>query len=421
MNPAAPFSAWERFIAARYLRAKRSQGGVALISVISFVAITLAVGALVIVMSIMNGFRSDLIGKIMGFNGHVFVIAGPMTGETAVNRIRHVPGVVSAMPVVEGQVLVQGPAANAGAIVRGLSPADVRATAVVAAHVKPPAALRTFGQGEDGGDQVLLGARLAENLGVEPGDDVTLISPNGAATAFGTTPVRKTYTVGGVFSVGMSEYDQGFIYMPIDQAELFFGRASADYIEVKVADPDKAPELKPAIAQAAAVSPELVSDWTQKNSAFFGAVQVERNAMRLILMFIIAIAALNIISGLVMLVKNKGKDIAILRTMGATQGAILRIFFLDGAAIGVAGTVCGLIFGIVFCANIGPIQGFIEWVTGTQVFNPDVYFLSHVPAKIDWGEVVGVSIWTLGASFAATLLPAWQASRLDPVEALRYE
>ena len=422
MNPAPPFAAWERFIAARYLRAKRSQGGVALISVISFVAITLAVGALVIVMSIMNGFRSDLIGKIMGFNGHAFVVGGAMSldgRETMVRRLETVPGVISVVPVVESQALVQGPEGAAGAIVRGVPPADLRATKVITEKLE--GSLAGFGDGEDGGDYVIVGKRLATNLGVGPGDPITLTSPNGAATAFGTTPTRKTYTVAGVFSVGMSEYDQGFIYMPLNQSQLFFGRdAAVDFIEIKLADPYNAPRAKPALSIAAGPG-AVVSDWTEKNSAFFGAVLVERNAMRLILMFIIAIAALNIISGLIMLVKNKGKDIAILRTMGASRGAILRIFFMDGAAIGVLGTIAGLIFGIVFCLNIEPIQNFIEWVTGTKVFNPDVYFLSHVPAKIDWGEVALVSVWTLAASFLATLLPAWDASRIDPVEALRYE
>jgi lipoprotein-releasing system permease protein len=227
--------------------------------------------------------------------------------------------------------------------------------------------------------------------------------------------------IGGLFSVGMSEYDQSFIYMPLAQAQLFFGRdAAVDFIEVKLDDPDKAPALKGALAAAAGPG-SVVTDWTEKNRAYFGALQVERNVMRFIFMFIVALAALNIISGLVMLVKNKGRDIAILRTMGAGQGAILRIFFMSGALIGLAGTLFGLAFGLLFCLNIGAIQTFIEWVTGVQVFNADVYFLAHVPAKVDWTEVAMVSIWSLLAAFTFTLLPAWRASRLDPVEALRYE
>ena len=422
-----PFSAWERSIAFRYLLTKRRNGGVALISLISFSAIMLAVAALIITMSIMNGFRQELSSKILGFNGHAFVVGGEMTAEqraAVIRRIRAVPGVIEAEPVIESQALVQGPMAAAGAVVRGADPADLRATRIIANNIKS-GSLRGFGQssdgGDDGGDQVIVGDKLAQTLGVSAGDPISIISPSGGDTAFGTLPPRKTYTIGGVFSVGMSEYDQTFIYMPLSQAQLFFGRGEAvDFIEVKFDDPDKATKLKPALARAAGRGTE-VTDWTEKNQAYFGALEVERNVMRFIFMFIVALAALNIISGLVMLVKNKGRDIAILRTMGAGQGAILRIFFMSGAMIGLAGTVAGLLFGLLFCWNINAIQAFIEWITGAQVFNSDVYFLSHVPEKIDWNEVIAVTLWSLGAAFTFTLLPAWRASRLDPVDALRYE
>ena len=419
----APFSAWERSIAFRYLLTKRRHGGVALISLISFSAIMLAVAALIITMSIMNGFRHDLSSKILGFNGHAFVVGGAMSPEdraAATRRIRAVPGVVEAEPVIESQALVQGPIAAAGAVVRGADPADLRATRIIAGNLKR-GSLRNFGRGEDGGDEVIVGDKLAESLGVSVGDPISIISPSGGDTAFGTLPPRKTYTVAAIFSVGMSEYDQTFIYMPLEQAQLFFGRGQAvDFIEVKLDDPDKAPKMRGALAAAAGPGSE-VTDWTEKNQAYFGALEVERNVMRFIFMFIVALAALNIISGLVMLVKNKGRDIAILRTMGAGQGAILRIFFMSGAMIGLAGTVAGLLFGILFCWNINAIQAFIEWVTGAQIFNSDVYFLSHVPERIDWNEVVAVTLWSLGAAFTFTLLPAWRASRLDPVDALRYE
>ena len=423
MNPAPPFSAWERSIALRYLRSKRSQGGVALISIISFTAIALAVATLIIVMSIMNGFSSELTGKILGFNGHAYVVGGAMTPAdrtVMLARLRAVPGVISAAPVVEAQALVQGPSAASGAIVRGVEPADLRATPMITGNIKS-GGLADFGRGADGGDVVLVGQKLADTLGLAPGDPISITSPSGGATAFGTLPVRKTYTIGGLFSVGMSEYDQAFVYMPLTQAQLFFGRDEAvDFIEVKLADPDMAPRLKPALAVAAGPG-AVVTDWTEKNQAYFGAIKVERTAMRMILMFVVAIAAMNIISGLIMLVKNKGRDIAILRTMGAGQGAILRVFFMSGALIGVLGTVVGLILGVLFCLNIESVQRFIEWVTQAKIFNSDVYFLAHVPAKIDWVEAALVSLWTLGASFLATLPPAWHASRLDPVEALRYE
>jgi len=410
-------------VAFRYLLTKRRHGGVALISVISFMAIALAVASLIITMSIMNGFRSELSAKILGFNGHAFVVGGltgPAQRDQMVRRIRDVPGVVQAFPVVESEALVQGPASAAGAVVRGLEPADLARSPIIAGNLKH-GSLAGFGQGEAGGDRVLIGEKLADSLGVGVGDPVTLISPSGAQTVMGATPTRKTYAVGGIFSVGMSEYDQAFIYMPLEQAQLLFGRdQAADYIEVNLADPDRAPELKDSLAVAAGPG-AIVTDWTEKNRAYFTALAVERNVMRYIFMFIVALAALNIISGLVMLVKNKGRDIAILRTIGAGQGAILRIFFMAGAAIGLTGTLFGLAFGVLFCLNIEAIQHFVEWVSGVQVFNSDIYFLAHVPAKIDWTEVALVAAWALGASFVFTLPPAWRASRLDPVEALRYE
>ncbi|MGH6985910.1 MAG: lipoprotein-releasing ABC transporter permease subunit [Caulobacteraceae bacterium] len=420
-RPAAPFSRWERSLALRYLLAKRSQGGVALIAVISFVAIALAVAALVITMSIMNGFRSELTGKILGFNGHAFVVPGPMTPDEldgVVKRIRALPGVIQALPVVESQALAEGPNGAAGAIVRGVRPADLAATQIIAKNIKA-GSLAGFGQ--SGGEFVVVGDKLAQTLGVGVGEPITLLSPTGEETAMGELPVSKTFVVDGLFSVGMSEYDQAFVYMPLSEAQLFFGRGSAvDFIEVRLADPDRAPSMHAELAAASGAG-AVVTDWTQRNRAYFGALQVERNVMRMILMIIVAIAAMNIISGLIMLVKNKGRDIAILRTMGAARGAILRIFFMAGAVIGVLGTALGIGVGVLFCLNIEAIQDFVQWVTRVQVFNPDVYFLSHVPAKIDWNEVVLVTIWTLAASFLATLPPALQAARLDPVEALRYE
>jgi lipoprotein-releasing system permease protein len=418
-----PFGGWERAIALRYLLTKRSHGGVALISVISFTAIALAVASLIITMSIMNGFRSELSAKILGFNGHAYVVGGATTPEdraAMVQRIRRLQGVTQAIPLIESQALAQGPVAVSGAVVRGITPGDLRATSIIARNIKS-GSLANFGSGEDGGDTVLIGQKLAQTLGVNVGDQISLISPTGGETVFGGLPPAKSYTVGGVFSVGMSEYDQTFIYMPLVQAQLFFGRGSAvDFIEVRLTDPDKAPAMKPTLAVAAGPG-AVVTDWTERNSAYFGALQVERNVMRMIFMFIVALAALNIISGLVMLVKNKGRDIAILRTIGAGRGAILRIFFMAGASIGVAGALAGLLFGLLFCLNIETIQRFIEWITGVQIFNADVYFLAHVPAKVDWLEVTGVTLWALGSSFLFTLLPAWRASRLDPVEALRYE
>jgi lipoprotein-releasing system permease protein len=420
---APPFGMWERMLAGRYLRAKRSQGGVALISTISFIGITLAVGVLIVVMSVMNGFRAELLGRILGFQGHVFVAGGVLDGpalQPAVRRIVQVPGVLQAVPVVQGQVLAMGPNQISGAIVRGVSAADVAATKIIASNLTH-GSLKGYGQGDYGGDVILVGDRLAEALGVKVGDGLTLISPSGGSTAFGQAPVQKTFTVGGTFTIGMSQYDQAYIYMPLEQAQLFFGReGSVDEIEVKLADPDQADREKAAIARAAGPT-AVVTDWTQRDTSFWGALKVERNVMGLILSLLVVIAAMNIISGLIMLVKNKGRDIAILRTMGAGQGSILRIFFMAGATIGALGTFTGVLLGVLFSLYIDPIQGFVEWATGQAVFSSDVYFLSRLPAKVDWSEVAAIVVFSLLMSCVWTLPPAWRASRLDPVEALRYE
>jgi len=421
---AAPFSAWERSLAGRYLRAKRKNGGVAMISIISFVGISLAVAVLVIVMAVMNGFRTELLNRTLGFNGHVFVrgpaIADPAAREAMMARLRTVPGVVHVVPVIEAQALVTGPAQVGGAIVRGVRRDDVARTPIVAGNMRQ-GALAGFGEGEYGGDLVLVGARLAENLGVRAGDSISLVSPNGGATVMGSSPRTKAYTVGGVFSVGMSEFDAAYIYMPLEQAQLFFGRdQSVDLVEVNLADPDAVEQLRGPIERAAGPT-AVVSDWRDANHSFFNALQVERTTMRLILFLIVAVAVMNITSGLIMLVKNKSRDIAILRTMGASQGSILRIFFMSGAAIGVFGTLFGLALGILFCTFIDQIQSAVEAITHVAVFSPDTYFLSRIPARIEWAEVATISFWSLAMSFVATLPQAFHASHLDPVEALRNE
>ena len=266
---APPFGLWERAVAGRYLRAKRSQGGVALISVISFIGITLAVAVLIIVMSVMNGFRSELLGRILGFNPHIYV-SGPSMQTSAregiILNIKKIPGVIQVAPVIEAQVMALGQGQISGAFVRGLSPADLRATKIVSGTITRGSA-EGFGDGDYGGDLILVGDRLAQSLGVQPGDALTLISPTGGATAFGSTPQRKAYTVAGTFSVGMSEYDQSFIYMPLAQAQIFFGRETGiDYVEVKLKNPDDALAMKPALISASGPG-SIVTDWTEKNAS----------------------------------------------------------------------------------------------------------------------------------------------------------
>ena len=423
MSDARPFGLWERTLAIRYLRAKRKEGGVTLVTTISFVGILLAVATLIIVMSVMNGFRTELISRMIGFNGDAYVNGPVIDGasrQPLIDRLRTLPGVRQVLPMVEGQALIVGPEQTTGGFVRGLTPADLQAVKIISGNIKD-GTLKGFGDGEDGGDLIVVGSRLADAAGVKVGDSLTLIAPNGESTAFGSAPVRKAYTVGAIFTVGMSEYDSSFIYMPLAQAQLFFGKDKAiDLVQVDLDNPDRIDRERHLIAQTAGPA-AIVTDWRDRNHSFFNALQVERGVMRLILMLIVGIAVMNIISGLVMLVKNKGRDIAILRTMGASQGSVLRVFFMCGALIGASATVAGLVIGSLFCIFIDPIQSVVEAITHTTVFSPDTYFLSRIPARIEWSEVAIVVVWSLLMSFVATLPPAWRASRIDPVEALRYE
>jgi lipoprotein-releasing system permease protein len=370
-------------------------------------------------MAVMNGFREQLIDKILGLNGHLIVqpIDQKLTGYAAVAaRIAQIPGVVSAIPLVEGQALASGPGASNGALVRGVREEDLPRVRGIASNVKV-GTLDHFDQ--SGG--IAVGSRLAETLGITVGSNLTLVSPNGSITPLGVTPRIKAYPVVAIFEIGMSEYDSTFVFMPFAEAQAYFNYADeATAIEVVLTSADDTDRLRPAIQQAAGDAVRI-TDWQQQNATFFSALEVERNVMFLILTLIVFVAALNIISGLTMLVKEKGHDIAILRTMGATRGAVMRVFFVTGAAIGTIGTLAGLIVGVVVCLNVESIRQFISRLTSTEVFSPDLYFLSTLPADMNLGETVTVVVMALGLSFLATLLPAWRAARLDPVEALRYE
>lgn len=418
------FSAWEIGLALRYLRAKRKEGGVATIAVISFVGIMLAVAVLISVMSIMAGFRAELLGRMLSFNGHMYVQGPVLTDpdrDAALKRIGDVPGVVNVSPLNESQSLIRVGSYVTGAIVKGVRPEDLPDTTYVWESLTPEAR-QGFGQGDYGGNRILIGKAMAAQTGLRIGDPITLFSPTGADSAFGNLGgLEKTYYVGGVFSSGTADFDQAFIFMPLEQAQLFFGKEGVwDVLEIKVADPDRVGDLTAAVRDAAGPG-AVVTDWRQRLAAFAGALKVERVAMSIILGLVVAIAAMNIISGIVMLVKNKTRDIAILRTVGASPSAILRVFFMSGAMIGVAGTLAGLILGLLFCWNIGAIQHFLEGLLGVQLFNSDVYQLDAIPALVDPVDVTWVAVWSFLMSCVASLPPSWNASRIDPVEALRYE
>jgi lipoprotein-releasing system permease protein len=414
-----PFSRFEWMLAGRYLRPRRREGFISIISILSLAGIALGVAALIIVMSVMNGFRHDLLSRILGLKGHIMVegTQGALPDFDQVARqVRGVPGVVSAAPIVEGQVMATQAGASLGVIVRGIRREDLKAMTVVSSTLTPG----TLGRFQ-GNDSVVIGARLAERLRLQPGMSITLIAPRGNVTPFGVTPRIKTYRIAGIFKIGMSEYDQSYIFMPLQEAQLYFNMgATVSAVEVMIRDPDHVSAFTTYVGQAAGPYARVYS-WEDVNSSFFGAIEVERNVMFMILTLIILVAALNIISGLIMLVKDKSQDIAILRTMGATRGAMMRVFMIAGASIGVTGTVLGFAIGTLFCANIESIRVGLSHMTGTTLFDPTIYFLERMPAQMDAGEVTAVVVMALTLSFLATLYPSWRAARLDPVEALRYE
>jgi lipoprotein-releasing system permease protein len=412
------FSPFEWMVALRYLRARRKEGFISVIALFSFIGITLGVATLIIVMAVMNGFRQELFDKMLGLNGHVVVhsLSNFSDYDDVANRIRKVPGVKYALPLVEGQVMITTPNTSSGALVRGLREQDLKELKAVSKNIR-------FGtlDGFDKRTGVALGSRLANELNVRVGDQVSLIAPRGAATALGTAPRVKRYPVVAIFEIGMSEYDASIVFMPLNEAQLYFNQpGSVTVLEVVLNSPDEVSAVSPKIIRAGGPS-IYVSDWRQRNATFFTALQVERNVMFLILTLIVLVAALNIISGLIMLVKDKGHDIAILRTMGATRGAVMRIFFITGASIGIVGTLAGFLLGVLVCLNIERLRELIGWITNTDLFSPELYYLSQLPAEMDSGETTAVVVMALVLSILATLYPSWRASRLDPVEALRYE
>jgi lipoprotein-releasing system permease protein len=414
-----PFAPFEWMLSLRYLRARRKEGFISIIAGFSFLGIMLGVATLIIVMAVMNGFRKELLDKILGLNGHLLIqpLETPLTDwEQVAERINKVEGIRLAAPIVEGQALASSPLSASGVLVRGIRAADLKRMPSVSNNI-----LQGTLEGFDEAHGVAIGKRLADQLSLRAGDSVTLVAPRGAVTPMGTTPRIKAYKIVAVFQIGMSEYDAAFVFMPLPEAQAYFNRSGdVTAIEVYTTNPDRVVRFRELATQAAG-RPVFMVDWRQRNATFFNALQVERNVMFLILTLIVLVAALNIVSGLIMLVKDKGRDIAVLRTMGAAQGAVMRVFLITGASIGVVGTLMGLLVGTLVCQRIEAIRQFLSWLTNTQLFPPEVYFLSRLPADLDVGETTAVVLIALILSLLATLYPSWRAARLDPVEALRYE
>ena len=442
-RPPGPFSRFEFLVAGRYLRARRKERFVSVIALLTLVGVALGVATLITVMSVMNGFRSELLGKILGLNGHFVVESaqGPFTDyEDVVRRLEGVPGVTYAIPYVEGQALASGNSDSTGVVVRGIDEASLKKLRLL----HDSAALGGWDQW-DAGQGVAIGSRLADRLGVALTDPVTIVNPDGTMTPFGQTAAMRSYPVNVIFDIGMPEVDSFYIYMPMQMAQVYFKQFtdqlkpgaqmpgvmasdaeidaayervySASGVEVFVDQPDNIAGMRDRL-QSALDRPFHVTDWQQRNATFFSALQVERVVMFVILSLIILVAAFNIIASLVMLVKDKGPDIAVLRTMGATRGAILRIFSMTGFAIGFTGTVVGLVLGLLVATNAETLRAGLSDLLSIPIFPPELFMMSSLPSRIDEGEVVLVVLLSLGLTFLATLYPAWRAARLDPVEGL---
>ncbi len=443
---AGPFSRFEWMIAARYLRARRRETFISVISWLTLIGVALGVATLIVVMSVMSGFREELLTKILGLNGHftAYPIDAKFTDydETAL-KLEQVDGVLYAIPYVEGQALASGQSESTGVSVRGIEESSIDKLDIL----KNGAVLGGWDQW-DGSMGVAIGQRLADKLGLTIGDPITIVNPNGASTPFGKTPQIRSFPVNVIFNLGMVEFDSLFVYMPMQAAQTYFKlfddelrpgatppsfdatdeeidaayerKYQATAVEVFIDNPDNVATLRTRI-QAQVDRPLILYDWQQRNETFFSALQVERIVMFTILSMIILVAAFNIISSLVMLVKDKASDIAVLRTMGATRGSIMRIFSMTGFAIGVAGTLLGLVLGLIVASNAETLRAFVSNLTNVPIFPPEVFFLSSLPSRINPSEVTTVAILALTLSFLATLYPAWRAAQYDPVEALRYE
>lgn len=416
---AGAFSAFEWIVALRYLRARRADGFVSVIAGFSFLGIMLGVATLIVVTSVMNGFHRELMDKIMGVNGHAFIqaVETPFTDwDEVAAKTSALPGVKVAIPMVEGAAGISTQFGQSGVLARGIREADVKRLPAVVGNVKDGTL-----QGFDMAGGVAIGQRLAETLGVRVGDKVSLLVAKGAQTPFGVAPRIKAYPVVAIFQIGMSEFDNVFVYMPLPEAQMFFNKENeATVVEAFVENPEQMDAFRLNVEKAIA-RPLIVTDWRQRNKTFFDTLQVEKNILFIILTLIVIVAAFNIISGLTMLVKDKTQDIAILRTMGATRGAVLRIFLIIGASIGVMGTLAGFALGLALARNLDAIRVVLNKLLDANLFPAEFYFLSRLPAIVDPREVTVIVIMTLTLAILASIYPAWKAASLDPIEALRHE
>ena len=416
------FGPFERMVAGRYLRARKGERFVSIIAIFSLVGIALGVATLIVVTSVMSGFQTELVTRILGVNGHVTVQAYAGQGiddyQSLATRIRGLPGVTSALPMLDGQVLLSTQDGGArGGLVRGIDPADLQALHPISGHILLGSLDRFTGD-----DAIAIGVGLADAYRLKIGDPLTLISPQGAATVFGTMPRVRAYRVVAVFDAGLADYNTSVVFLPLAAAQVFFQKPhSVTEIEIRLADPDQVDAIVRPLLDLLKGRPVYARDWRHANDTIIGVLQVQKDTMFIVLGMIVLVAAFNVISSLIMLVKDKRADIAVLRTIGASSGSILRIFLMCGAFVGVSGTAAGTLIGILFCRNVVAIQHVVERISGGQVFDASVFMLSTLPDTIDWGDVARVVALGLVLSLLATLYPSWRAARTDPVEALRHE
>jgi lipoprotein-releasing system permease protein len=416
------FGPFERMVAGRYLRARKGERFVSIIAIFSLVGIALGVATLIVVTSVMSGFQVELVSRILGANGHVTVEA--YAGQKITNyaaladRIRTLPDVASVTPVLDGQALLSTQDGGArGGLVRGISLDDLRGLHPIADHILA-GNLSAF----TGDDAIVIGVGLANAYRLRVGDPLTVISPDGAATAFGTIPRVRAYQVAAIFDAGLNDYNNSVVFLPLHAAQIFFQKPDAvTGIEIRLNDPDQVGAIATPLLALIKGMPVYARDWRHANDTIVSVLQVQKDTMFIVLGMIVLVAAFNVVSSLIMLVKDKRADIAVLRTLGASSGSVMRIFLMCGAFVGVSGTLIGTLIGVVFCRNIVAVQHFIENITGGRVFDASVFMLSELPNTIDWGDVVRVVALGLILSLLATLYPSWRAARTDPVEALRHE